>query len=423
MKKITGFKIDISEMPTSATSKPYSIYGENGAIFSLQIGDSTGKFYNFKTKTFTSAFVSENTLSNISIFGAYNGIINFPAAASGDTYTIYLFTDPHFETELSNSLSPQNKILLTTKITQVAAAYIRFGLATDQSSSKFSGTYNAGSSITYATVTRSPIGSTKVNLTYSLPVTDPASPSFGYKCIGPNIGVNKGNDTPIIDPDLLPIDGDFYTVTADQTNGSGSSSSSMILDSVSGLVIGMNLVDITSSSVTTSGSLGVLTYPTITSISGNTITLSSTHTWADNKAVTFRAYGSRLIKESNGIDVEFLDTACVCKTPETFSKNADVSGTSIAIDGVTSGLSAGAYLIGSNITTSSNANLLTAVHATGTPLTTTGAQTLKDGQVLSLSGVTDKITVTGSLKISSFPTSDTVIYLDIDKVFVLGTTS
>ena len=65
---------------------------DDGAVFSLQIKDSSGKFYNFKTKTFTSAFVSENVLRNISISGFYNGAINFPAAGSGDTYTIYLFT-------------------------------------------------------------------------------------------------------------------------------------------------------------------------------------------------------------------------------------------------------------------------------------------------------------------------------------------
>ena len=95
----------------------------------------------------------------------------------------------------------------------------------------------------------------------------------------------------------------------------GTDSTSMILDSIDGLVVGMSLVSIADSSdLEQSGTLGVLTYPTITAIDidAKTITLSAAPDWGDDKAVVFRAYGSDLISQSTGGSFIFDLTVYPC---------------------------------------------------------------------------------------------------------------
>ena len=45
------------------------------------------------------------------------------------------------------------------------------------------------------------------------------------------------------------------------------------------------------------------------------------------------------------------------------------------------------------------------------------------GQFVEVHGSVDAIKVTGEMRINRYPSTDTVIYLDIDRGFVLGTTS
>ena len=132
MKKINSLSLNKSSLPSSATKLNYNITGEQGAVFSLQIKDSSSpnKFYNFETNTFTTTFTSENTLSNVTLTNSYRGTVIIPAASSGNAYKFLLFASPHFDTEISRGLSVnpffahaeitqssdvtvQNKILLT----------------------------------------------------------------------------------------------------------------------------------------------------------------------------------------------------------------------------------------------------------------------------------------------------------------------
>jgi len=180
------------------------------------------------------------------------------------------------------------------------------------------------------------------------------------------------------------------------------------------------------------GSLGVLTYPTITAIntSTKTITLSASPSWTDDASVQFRAYGSDLIGKSSGVSVSFNDWVFTpVDANQNVSKNANglvkinvaVSGsTSITVDGV-SGASVGSFLIGGEVSTASSANRITAIHSSGTPITVAGNQTLSDNTTLAVHGSALYITVNGSMTVTKFGSADQVIYLDIDRGFVLGT--
>ena len=206
----------------------------------------------------------------------------------------------------------------------------------------------------------------------------------------------------------------------------------MVLDSVDNLVVGMNLFSIESSSVTTSGSLGVLTYPNITAIdiSNKTVTLSSAHSWATGKDVKFKAYGSNLItKSSNGIFEFDLTVFPESGHPtSTRTKNwgrATVNGAvsasdSIAITGAR-GLSTGAKIVGPRVNSTDGANVITAVHSSGTPITVAGAQNLADKTVLLIHGASEQGTIEGTITIKKFPSVSTDVYLDVDRAFTLST--
>ena len=119
MKLITGFNINTDDFPAQSTTRDYSVQGDSGAVFSLKVQRSSdGYWYDFVSDSFTTTETSRNRLANQEIQGAFSSSLSFPAAA-GATYTIYLFAEPHFDTEISDTLSI-SPVLYTTTLTQIA---------------------------------------------------------------------------------------------------------------------------------------------------------------------------------------------------------------------------------------------------------------------------------------------------------------
>jgi len=431
MNYIKGFRVDKSTVSSVGETITYTVVGDDNAVFSLRVRNSSGNFYNFKTGVFSSTQTTKSRLANQVVSKIYSGVVVIPAASSGDTYTFMLFAEPSKNTLLGDGFSPYNKIYSPIVIPQEKDVHVRVSLATDQDSNRFEGgIYNASASTTYAEVTGSSSTTTNQSVDYQHVVADPST-TLGYKVTAPS----GSNSFPTIDTSLQPRDEDFYIKVATQTNGSATNSNSMTVDSVSGLVVGMSLADIADSSdEEQGGSLGVLTYPTITAIntSTKTVTLSTTPSWGDNKAVQFRAYGTNLIGQSSGVAVSFSDWSF---TPVSFQQRIDklangiaivngaVTGsTSIEVDGV-SGISVGSKIISGEVSTTSNANVITAIHSSGSPITVTGNQTLSDNTTLAIHGSAFYINVEGSMTVTKLGSVDQVIFLDIDRGFVLGTIS
>ena len=444
-KLIKGMSVDTSMISTFGGNKEITIRGDQDAVFSIQVKNSTDQFYNFVDTAFSSTITSSSRLANITLQGTYNTTIVFPSKAAGDTYTIYIWAEPHFNTEHWIGFNRKNCVLKTVNIQQGSLKYIRLGCASDQSSSKFSGLYDASTASTYSTSSGSNSLTYNDVISFEETISDPSSPSFGYKTSTPlvdrenlmfveTVSQYGGLALSYIASAQQPSDGDFYTVVTTQTNGSGTDSTSMIVDSVDGLVEGMSLVSIADSSdLEQSGTLGVLTYPTITSINveEKTLTLSAAPDWGDDKAVSFRAYGSELINESTGIQVSFENFKYTPVNKDgdeggvsTVAINGDQTGTSLAVEGI-SGISAGSILVGQGLSGAhaSGFPAISSVHATGTPIVVDTSVTVSDDQVVEVHGSVDAIKVTGEMRINRYPSTDTVIYLDIDRGFVLGTTS
>tara|TARA_R110001583_G_scaffold117798_2_gene268910 strand:- start:183 stop:2207 length:2025 start_codon:yes stop_codon:yes gene_type:complete len=89
-KIIKDFVLDTSGIKEIGERRKFTILGDKGAVFSLQIKEGVN-YYNFKTGLFQTA---PTKLANVSIPGdSYKGNINFPKVAAGAQYDIYLFSE------------------------------------------------------------------------------------------------------------------------------------------------------------------------------------------------------------------------------------------------------------------------------------------------------------------------------------------
>ena len=95
-KVIKNFNIDLSSMAAASTTRSFQVIGDNGAIFSLEITNEDGYYYNFSTNTFAAAHkrLKNRRIDN----GVYNGSITFPTVGDPDQYNIYLFAESMHDT-------------------------------------------------------------------------------------------------------------------------------------------------------------------------------------------------------------------------------------------------------------------------------------------------------------------------------------
>ena len=85
--------VDTSTMSNLANSRSVKVVGNANAAFSLQVSrSSNGHFYDFSTGLFSATYSSQSRLTNLS---PGTTSVNFPASSSGDTYTIYIWPEPH----------------------------------------------------------------------------------------------------------------------------------------------------------------------------------------------------------------------------------------------------------------------------------------------------------------------------------------
>ena len=95
MNTIKKFNLDTSNLHSNGEDRSFSITGDNGSIFSLEVKNQAGYYYNFYKRTFQ---LTPSRLRNINIENQskYRGTIKFPELADtsvGITYDFYLFAE------------------------------------------------------------------------------------------------------------------------------------------------------------------------------------------------------------------------------------------------------------------------------------------------------------------------------------------
>jgi len=109
MRTIITFDLDLSDLPATSERRGFTIYGDKGAKFKLEIKDNTtGYYYNFVTNVFQ---VSPSSLQEKVISDSYSGSITFPAVTGGDDqYDIFLYAVPSSDPELSTIHNTYNEV-------------------------------------------------------------------------------------------------------------------------------------------------------------------------------------------------------------------------------------------------------------------------------------------------------------------------
>jgi len=219
MNKITNVEIDQTLLPYNSTSRYIKVSGDNDAVFTLEIKKSDGKYYDFTTNTFTTAYTSRNKLTNVRVDGRYQTSITFPTVSSTETYTITVYALPGFDTEFSDFFP--NKIFYQTEVSQAGVGTITF--SGDIEALPMTGTPALGSSTGSVDAKYLRNSRKTVNLLTTIS-TNKATADAGFLI------------------NAQPSPDDFYWATTETVDGTTTSSTTVVVDDLSNLVEGMDLV-------------------------------------------------------------------------------------------------------------------------------------------------------------------------------------
>ena len=339
-----------------------------------------------------------------------------------------LFAEPHYETEIDSNVIGDyfngtetvarqfNKLLYQTDIRQIANVTVTF-----QPIAATTAQYTSGSLSQTATSTQSPLVTTQQEVDINFPVVNDGDDAVGF-------GFTQDKTT--------VEDGDFYiqtTQTVDEPERDGSTShANYVMDSISNLSVGMQVVGTSSGSIT-----GVPVLIKVGVYSGSIsepqkrgkpyIKMDQTEAFADGVTLTFKGYGSDVFQNVNGLEVEFKDLKIVA-TPVTTLVRGDISNNATVTVSGTYGIgvsSTGTFIEGFGVNNSSSDNKIIGVTVSdgAGSLELTTNQTLTDKTKLNIIGCALTYTITGKALIKKFPTANTTVYLDLDKLLSVGTAS
>ena len=402
IKLITGFDINTQDISSSATSRSFTVSGEKGAVFGVQVGDGAGKFYDFVTKTFTSNFTSQNRL-NVTMSGSsYQNSILFPADADGQTYTVFLFSSPHYNSELGDFFN--NRIVHTSLIQQVADTVITFAPATASTDNYTSASLASGVNVTS---TSSPILVSETPATINWKIGNATTDGYGFGLI--------------LDRDPIDTDWYFQTTEAISSNpaGDGVSNNKVIVSDLTNIATGMQLIYHKSTTAPSAA-----TYITAIDIETKTLTFSTSQSFEDSETMTFRANGSTVIEKATGANIDFTKVSSQT-FPFSVIVRADSDGdytpsTTITLNG-TYGVGKGAAItgLGVNQTSSPTVSTVSASSSAGSIVMTT-AQTLRAGTKLYVTPNNKNHLISAIPVVKRGPTSSVTINLNLDNFITVG---
>ena len=411
MALITAVNINNTTLKTGATSLPVQVTGDGDAIFSVQVTRSSdSRFYDFKTKTFAAATTSQSRLKNQSP-GIFS--LAIPAAASGDTYTIIIMAEPHYNTRLSMG----NGIRYATTVTQKGNATITFAALGEGTLLSTAIGTSTGSVVDSFSTAGSPtvvISDLQLNI-------QAAAADYGFFITTTNNNIDLNNG--VWNSSAL-----YWSTTENNSGGTSGSSDQVVVADLTGLVVGMELTYITGTTAPGSAT-------TITAIdtSTKTLTLSRNQAITDGHTMTFRAYGPRLIRNAIGIGLSLRNpTVKLGQTTTTIHAEltSDIAeGSDIEIKS-TQGIGKGATVRMRGIKKNSGACIVGSVDGSRTQ----GSITLTNGEIeassdrpvraatkIYIDGSSNLIYLSGTIAINKYPDANQNIYVDTNKILTVGT--
>tara|TARA_R100000773_G_scaffold31602_1_gene26965 strand:- start:622 stop:2160 length:1539 start_codon:yes stop_codon:yes gene_type:complete len=433
---INTFNFKQTNLTLTQATRQVKLTGDIGAKFNLQIVQKSlsssvlDKFYNFTNKTFETSFnknhVFKHTLT--STFFAKN--IFFPSTSVAG-YRLLLTTEEKTGTKIANNIVGSTENILTRDINQSGNVTVTFVYNTSNTSS-----FSSDPPASNVTSVGAPGGATSTVVDLSKTLTNATTDANGFGLSMPN-GFNENTDV-------------FITKTQ-TVNGAISPSDAsigrkVILDDISGIVVGSSVTAVSSGSLnTSSGSNLVMDVATAT----KEVVLKGSQTFADGITLTFTITGTSSINASTGFNATFAGLSAVTEnihgnTNETLStgskfdntlkttttvrgdlsENAGPSG-SLNVNG-TYGISKGSKIIGEGFAPLESE--VTAVSASSNQgsITTNAIEhgALSSGSALDFIGFSKTIDLSGAnVTISNYPTEDLTVNINLDNFITPGTAS
>ena len=396
MKKIYNLQIDTATMPTEETVRSFTVKGDNDSEFIIcVIQNDTIKYYDWVDKSFELGHNDRNNNLKVTMSSNnYSDVIKFPSG--GGNYTIKLITSPGTEVQGSN------KYVISKSITkETANSIVTFKAATT----------NTANYATFPTSTSTGGTTSVANFDFNWDIVNASTDAGGF-------GLRLTGEYALIS------DTGWYFTTTDTVNGAITSSTSVVIDDTTDITVGMIITGVSSGSL--SGQPTILSINTET----KTLTLNTAQTFADGITLTFKAYGSSVIKDAIGLDVTFTQYPIVTPTILTQNVRANVSSSTTVTLSDTHGVSGGNVVRykGAGVNNSST-NLVTSVTPDPGGGDSDGlmvvqlAQTLTAGTVLTFNDIFKKINFVGNIVINSYPDANRTIYLDLDQLITVGAAS
>jgi len=400
-KNISLFKIDVSELPVVATSRQLIIDGDIGSEFNVVIYDSSDKWYDFKTNTFTAGF---STSKNLKVKMAGSKFVrNISFSGGGITYTIFLLTPPDKNTELATGVGGKN--VASKTLASVANATVTLALATNSSSN-----YETLPTSLTSTGNSAVSGSTTLDIDWT--VTNKAHNSYAFGLIVASEAVQEA----------MVWDNNWYFSTTETVDGAVASDENLVVvDDTTDLAVGMELTYITGTTAP-----GATTSITAIDTTTKTLTLSRNQALTDGHTMTFRAYGSSNIEKAIGLVMDFDQLKAENVEILTTQVLADVSASDeITLRGAY-GLAGGGVVSFTGVGVVETNNTVTSLShssSSSAAITAAAVQTLAKGATLTFTGSVREIRTTGTATINQYPDSNRTIYLDLDKFITVGAAS
>jgi len=409
---ITSVNVDASKMKTASTSRSIRVVGDSGAVFSLQVSRSSdSRFYDFSTNTFSATYGSQSRLTNLS---PGNTSIIFPAASGGDTYTVYVWPEPHFNTELNFG---ENKLRYTQEIEQLGTnAVVTF--TTDTSISTISAT-SMGSSSGSSTSSYSQSNAPTVNIVDTQLTVPSSAEDYGVK-----ISADFVTSSEILNSGTWNSNALYWQTGNYVANGAGTDSTALILDSVDGLYVGMQVAYVNTVFQTALRAITAINTTT------KTVTLDGNETWSNDHVILFRAYGIDLISSAININLTLANPTVRLGQLSTTLRTVIESGQATANVNGTTGIGKGAIARCRFIANETSTSVSSISEVSGS--TTAGTITVTNsefqaggyvGDIIYIDKFSNLIYLTGDISITKYPTANQIIYIDISKFLTAGAAS
>jgi len=405
--KINNLNIDTSDMPNAQTMRLLTVQGDVGARFQLVILQNPSNssthtlYYDFNNKTFESGYNDSSNVLNTSLAGAvYSNNINFPEG--GGDYVIKLIA-----VNGTTILGSSSNITFTPgTLAANAANYATLPTSTSAGAVGSNGVVNFDWDVTNST-------------------TDAKSHGF------------------IVEGSLVLNESFWYTETTeavkDNPAGDGEDTAEIEVDSLTGLFIGMELkyhkgtTAPTNKAGSACGTTRINGIDTVNKKISFSTSTGNKIAFEDGETMTLRSYGAGEIEKSTGVSLSFdsqnMGFQHLTSTLRDDSDGDYTTSTTVRL-GATRGIAGGAHVTytGQGVDNSST-NTVTSVtpDPDGTDgdgaMVVTLTQVLKRGTVLTFSGSHEIINFSGIISINGYPSANTTVYLDLEKIITLGAAS